>query len=507
MGIKEACANENQHIIIDIPEDLEPDLNSSCWIHRVPRKIRQLQEEAYTPQLISVGPFHYGNPKLKSMEHHKTKYHDQFWKRDFCKHIEVDDIKDFTEDGDRRERIRRSYAGTFGDACFIFELFWRNYEISKYDKDYILKTPWLRKAVEQDLIMLENQLPFFDFTERFDFVLLKKPQNGKEVDMNNSPPYPSHLCEESERHNFFLKITCAFFVDYYSHGKLQDEEMQSRQENQTFHRFGQTIPLSKQKVEDDTECIMRNIMALEQRVYTFETYICNYVSFLDQLINTAEDVELLVEKKMVHNLLGSNDAVTDLINKLCDQIVETSFCYGGICQELNEHYENFWNVTKVTLKSVYFKDLRTKLKIPQLKVDDNTECIFRNVMALEQFVYPKAPRICSYIFLLDQLIDTVEDVDLLVDKRIVENWLGSNRAVVNLVNKLNDQIVIPRFFYADICDKLNNYHKERLNVARSTLNRVYFKDIWTGSSTVVGLVLVVFSFFSTYSTIKNLFFV
>nr|XP_048335772.1 UPF0481 protein At3g47200-like [Ziziphus jujuba var. spinosa] len=365
------------------------------------------------------------------MEHHKTKYHDQFWKRDFCKHIEVDDIKDFMEDGDRRESIRRSYAGTLGfgndpdqlfhvilkDACFIFELFLRNYEISKYDKDYILKTPWLRKAVELDLIMLENQLPFFVFTELFDFILLKKPQNSKELDMNNSPPYPSQLREESERHNFFLKITCAFFIDYYSHGKLLDEEMQHFKRIKHFtdlvrqflcpnrrypiHAGNMSclytakqldgsgvnfVPRKDQrladikieqsthkcmpwkslklevpefKVEDDTECVMRNIMALEQCVYPFETYICNYVSFLDQLINTAEDVELLVEKKVVHNLLGSNDAVADLINKLCDQIVETSFCYGGICQVLNEHYDNFWNVTKATLKSVYFKDLWT----------------------------------------------------------------------------------------------------------------------------------------------------
>ncbi|XP_060674659.1 uncharacterized protein LOC132804386 [Ziziphus jujuba] len=208
--------------------------------------------------------------------------------------------------------------------------------------------------------------------------------------MNNSPPYPSQLREESERHNLFLKITCAFFIDYYSHGKLLDEEMQHFKRIKHFtdlvrqflcpnrgypiHAGNMSclytakqldgsgvnfVPLPEFKVEDDTKCVMRNIMALEQCVYPFVTYICNYVSFLDQLINTTEDVELLVEKKVVHNLLGSNVAVADLINKLCDQIVETSFCYGGICQVLNEHYYNFWNVTKATLKSVYFKDLWT----------------------------------------------------------------------------------------------------------------------------------------------------
>ncbi|XP_060674727.1 uncharacterized protein LOC132804412 [Ziziphus jujuba] len=274
MGIKEACPDDDQHIIIDIPKDLEPDLNSSSWIHRVPGKIRQLKEEAYTPQLIFVGPFHYGNPKLRSMEHHKTRYHDQFWKWYFYKHIKVDDIKDFIEDGDIRESIWRSYARTLGfgndldqlfhviliDACFIFKLFLRNYEIS-------------------------------------------------------------------------------------SHGKLLDEEMQH------FKRIKHFTDLVRQFLCPNKRCPIHagNISFLYTAkqldssgcVYPFETYICNYVSFLDQLIDKAEDVELLVEKKVVHNLLGSNDAVADLINKLCDQILETSFYYGGIWQELNEHYDNF----------------------------------------------------------------------------------------------------------------------------------------------------------------------
>ncbi|XP_060675137.1 uncharacterized protein LOC107425637 isoform X1 [Ziziphus jujuba] len=103
------------------------------------------------------------------------------------------------------------------------------------------------------------------------------------------------------------------------------------------------------KIEDNTECLMRNVMALEQCVYPFQSYICDHISLLDHLINTAEDVELLVEKRIVDNLLGSNDAVTDLVNKLCDQIVESGLCYGTICKQLNKHHDNFWNVTKKSL--------------------------------------------------------------------------------------------------------------------------------------------------------------
>jgi hypothetical protein len=43
---------------------------------------------------------------------------------------------------------------------------------------------------------------------------------------------------------------------------------------------------------------------------------------LDDLINTREDVEFLVEKGVIVNALGSNKAVAIMVNKLGLEIVE-----------------------------------------------------------------------------------------------------------------------------------------------------------------------------------------
>ncbi|CAL2240902.1 unnamed protein product [Prunus armeniaca] len=56
----------------------EPD--KRC-IYRVPNKLRKVNEAAYTPQLISIGPFHHGKPELKDMENHKKKYCENFLAR------------------------------------------------------------------------------------------------------------------------------------------------------------------------------------------------------------------------------------------------------------------------------------------------------------------------------------------------------------------------------------------------------------------------------------------
>ena len=53
-----------EELIIDIPSDMEAIQWRECCIYKVPRKLRQVNKEAYTPKLISIGPFHHGEKDL-----------------------------------------------------------------------------------------------------------------------------------------------------------------------------------------------------------------------------------------------------------------------------------------------------------------------------------------------------------------------------------------------------------------------------------------------------------
>nr|XP_048334393.1 UPF0481 protein At3g47200-like [Ziziphus jujuba var. spinosa] len=493
--------------------------DTSNWIiYKVPNKLRKIRPAAYTPQLVSIGPFHHGKPNLKAMEYYKTKYMEKFLRRRSCNRIKKEDLEhQFEEDGKFVEKVQRQYQEeTFepentktyrtdskkywkdpknilrdacfilelflrnheqvedekkkqpdkeikDDACFIFESYFRNHETQtqtpdkeeheKYSGDYILK-PWVKAAIKQDLILLENQLPFFVLTQLVNFIIKYPSINIDEEPKNN---------EGDPLANFLIVITCEFFMNYYRYGKPCTEENS----------------FAYDEDDDHWKSEMKDIIH-------FTDLVRKFMYDKDDTESSDSSTLCLHSAKQLDNAgvtFGSPKDATYLARIKIWPDDKCCWWKGRGCCWIN----------------------CLELKIPHLRVDDNIECIFRNVMALEQFVYPNDPRICSYIILLDQLIDTVEDVDLLVDKRIVENCLGSNKAVVDLVNKLNAQIVVPRFLYGGICDKLNKYHGKRLNVARSTLKRVYFKDIWTGSSTVVGLVFLVFSLFSTYSSIKNLF--
>ena len=59
---------------IDIPLVMEPAKWPECCIYRAPKRLRNINKEAYTPKLISIGPFHLGDPELREMEMLKVRY-------------------------------------------------------------------------------------------------------------------------------------------------------------------------------------------------------------------------------------------------------------------------------------------------------------------------------------------------------------------------------------------------------------------------------------------------
>ncbi|CAL8121147.1 unnamed protein product [Prunus armeniaca] len=271
-------------------------------------------------------------------------------------------------------------------------------------------------AEEQDLILFENQLPYFLLQELYQELYQKKQ------DLPCSWPTPSndHSIETDKAkgpHDALIELTCEFFKDYKKgkpvenigtpkhftdlvrHFQCPDKAKDGKHNSTPFQNIYAAKKLRASGVkfrplkdgpfiikideatkckfnlecvrnmdlkltpfgvkEDETECVVQNIMALEQFLYPDKPYICNYFLLMDQLVDTLDEVDLLVENKVIINMLGSNKALAKLVDRLCEQIMDDPSCYFGISDQLNKHYENFWNRHVATLKRVYFKDLWT----------------------------------------------------------------------------------------------------------------------------------------------------
>ena len=156
--------NKNEQLIIEIREMFKrPEIQASpqCRIQKVPYHIRKWNEEAYTTHVISIGPFHRENTRLKSMKEHKERYFKSFIQRS---RINLEDVVSTIRE--LEGSIRGCYVETIElksdefvkmilvDACFILELFITTSKGLTSDVS-------MAHAIMHDLVLLENQLPFF----------------------------------------------------------------------------------------------------------------------------------------------------------------------------------------------------------------------------------------------------------------------------------------------------------------------------------------------------------
>ncbi|KAK3183213.1 hypothetical protein Dsin_030499 [Dipteronia sinensis] len=361
-----------KELLIDIDDNLEPA--PECCIYRVPKDLRKINEEAYTPQLISIGPLHHGKEELLDMEKQKLRYMKKLGER-----ITMEKLLEFkTFIKNREQLIRNCYAETSKLDSYKFVA------MILYDEDksdFLLNKPGLKTSLILDLHLLENQVPYFVLQELYRLAFA-----GLNPDAERYPPLFFLSCDLFSVLMFnempkpagvkhFTDLIRYAEVESYSKSKLNGHikdlpcavklhesgvKFKCIQEGKClldvrFEKRKRRLPWFE--VHDETECVIRNLMALEQCHYPLETHICNYVVLLDELINTEKDVDLLIEAGIISNCVGDNAAIATMFNKLGQKITLSASYYYGISEGLKAHYQSPWNHAKATLKSVYFSNL------------------------------------------------------------------------------------------------------------------------------------------------------
>ncbi|KAH7524686.1 hypothetical protein FEM48_Zijuj06G0146000 [Ziziphus jujuba var. spinosa] len=383
--------NSYVSIAISMTEELDslPPLSSVCCIYRVSERLRLVNEKAYTPQVVSIGPLHHGKDCLKAMEEHKKRYLRDYLKRtntsleNYIKIIKENEL-----------RLRSCYAETIGlgsdefvkiilvDSAFIIEVLLR-YSFREFrDKsDRIFEKPWMLQDVWPDLRLLENQLPFF---------ILEKVYKPDEISHTEKPS----IIKLS--HHFFTTLmhlegtetmlenieteNVAHFVDflrtlYIPLNPRNGEKFKSLNAPTMteLHRAGVKFRVASSKnlfdihfkngileipkltISDETELTIRNLLAFEQ-CHCIKNYLNDYVVIMDRLVNTPKDVDLLVKHRIVENRLGDSSEGASLINKLADGATMNSddFYFAGICNALDGYCSTSWHKWKANLKQNYF---------------------------------------------------------------------------------------------------------------------------------------------------------
>jgi hypothetical protein len=366
---------------------------SECSIYRVPERLRHVKERAYTPKVVSIGPLHHGREGLKAMEEHKKRYLKDLIERaneslgSFIRVVKENEL-----------RLRGCYAETIQfssdefvkiilvDAAFIIGVLLRlKFPGLQDENDCIFNRPWMLQDVWPDMLLLENQLPFFILEDLFGLGKVAVSFKGLSIyDLSHNFFIDlMHLEGTEDKLGKICRSEVKHFVDFLRHLHLPDLEQKQQQKGKLqtlttpsmteLHRAGVRFEVGSSRnlfdlqfnkgiltipkliIGDETELSIRNLLAFEQCYYE-ENYINDYVVIMDRLVNTQKDVDLLVKYGIVENRLGDSNEGSFLINKLADGVILdfTEFYFARLCKDLNTYCGTSWHKWKANLKQNYF---------------------------------------------------------------------------------------------------------------------------------------------------------
>ncbi|GKV45284.1 hypothetical protein SLEP1_g52389 [Rubroshorea leprosula] len=367
--------------------------NSFSWpkIFQVPHYLRKLNEEAYEPKIISIGPYHRQKDHLKAMETQKVRF-----LKDLLQRRNENSAQRYVEAmTDMMERARKCYSESLVisdeeflemmvlDGCFTVELIHKIKEGS-WQHDPILNVSQIFTSIVKDLVLVENQLPFFviweflgnAFEDRSPFInfiieMFKEGLPGLRVRLTydeNSIKKVKHLLDLLRTNWLPSEDSLREYQNVQEDIKFIRSATELREAGIKF-RMGEgrnlfdikfengTLYIPAVNLEDHTEELYCNIIACEQfDDYESPTYLTDYTTVMSCLIDTGKDVELLCHKGIMDHWLGTDEAAAKMFNRLGREMAldKDNFFYAKLFNDVNRHYYTPWNTRMTNLRHNYF---------------------------------------------------------------------------------------------------------------------------------------------------------
>lgn len=367
---------------------------SSSSIHRIPPNLRHFDKKTYVPQIISIGPLHYAKRRdvLQAMEEHKWRYLHAILGRNGedwllqclrkVKQLEEQARRCYSEEIDGLDS--RSFVEMLVlDACFIIEFFCRSCGITSSDPGDPILNLVLCPPVITDLIMLENQIPFFilqELSNLMDISDSSLPEMARAV----FKTYSSLRCMFTESSINYCDLQCHHLLHFLHLNCLlsfENEDPPSKHPGpipcaselqeagikfkkgdassflQIKYREG-NIQIPSLEISPMAEPMLLNLVSFEQCCPHIEPRITSYVLFMDQLVNSTRDVKLLSQKGIIIEDLGSSEDIAALFNKIGRDVwmdYEKNYL-NSVSERIRQRTKSYWPRLRATLMHDYFNN-------------------------------------------------------------------------------------------------------------------------------------------------------
>ncbi|VVB16712.1 unnamed protein product [Arabis nemorensis] len=120
------------------------------------------------------------------------------------------------------------------------------------------------------------------------------------------------------------------------------------------------LVMSSFRADEASDSILRNVIAYEQCHAGLTPFTSNYIHFINFLITTDRDVEVLTDAGVLQNGMGRSSLVVEMVKnlKVGVDVADTSQ-YQVIATRLSAHYSSRRKRCWATLSRVNFSDLWT----------------------------------------------------------------------------------------------------------------------------------------------------
>lgn len=401
---------DSVYVSIDEKLSLLSPSPSECCIFRVHDQLRRVNEKAYEPQIVAIGPYHHAKKGLQLMEEHKLRYLQSLLRRKNESSVERYRLGIKSLEPDARKCYAESISLTQDemidmmllDGCFIIFLILKFNKRNLRDKDDpIFQRGWMISTLERDLMLFENQLPLFILWKLIDMIVEVPNQYDQFIDLGFSffcDLFPSvggreHIERNSlyeckhllglmyhrwvlsfvgteSKENKPMETTWRFIpsatelleagvkLEKFEDGTLLDIKFQ----NGVLHGVLQIPPLD---IEDRTETFFRNLIAYEQYCPRNQLrYITDYTKLMDSLIDSPKDVAILSRRGIIHNWNGDGEVVSKMFNTIGDEIMlGYPFLYADIFKKVNIRCQKHWSRQMAALNRNYLNSPWTLISV------------------------------------------------------------------------------------------------------------------------------------------------
>ncbi|KAL7126217.1 hypothetical protein ABFS83_14G170800 [Erythranthe nasuta] len=368
-------------------------------IHRVRDSLRSINEKAYDPTTVAIGPIHRNKAHLKKMDHQKKKY----------LKLLLDSMGESSVDRYVREiryleeRARECYADDMLmglgkddfvlmlllDGIFILEFFRRLSEFNEQkltdedkDDDIIFQFDNVIGYVIDDLFLFENQIPFFVLEKLLE---LTKTRDRREIadlfwpllistsarnllqdgSIYKPPPHLLGLVHYAESLQFSPNLANSTYEmkNINSASELKEAGIIFKKRNDTDEAHLLDIKFDKKiiyiptlRIEDSTESKFRNLIAYEQYLpHRSQRKFTDYMFFMHCLIHDPRDAKLLRRCGVISTWAGGDEMVYCLIKQMGKNVQPSvMFSYGDVFEGVNHHCTKRKNTWMAVLRRDYF---------------------------------------------------------------------------------------------------------------------------------------------------------